>query len=467
MNSKILKNIFSYSMGNLISKAMLFLFNVIVARYYGSEIFGKYNYAVSVVTYFIMLANLGIQSYSVYNVAKRVDDAEKIFREVVSAEVLLGTISSLLLVVFVLIVPINRSMVLLVGITILISSIDISWLFQALQETQYVALQLLINSLLSFFLIGLLIIGGVKAYYGLPLIVAISQLISYTVTWKSLRKKLHMKFRFTLENLLENIKNGLPFLFSGIFAAINCNIDILLLTVMTNNHIVGVYSAIYKIVNLIIMIVSFIVAPVFPQMISLYTKGDIISLENIICKLWSSLAIIIFPIVIGGFITGEKLIVYMYGNDYSGGGITFSILLLYCFVFYFRERYGYTLTMIGKQSLYMRIVLISCIFNFAFNVILIFKINIVGAAIATLISELINYTLMRYFANKYCHMKIKIKVFKVIFNTVIMGIVTFLLYKRGVNVILNICISMMIYAILFLLTNITKIKNKNIREDIN
>lgn len=56
----------SFSFGNIISKLLLFIFGIIVARVYGVDVYGQYNYAVTVVSYFIMFAGMGIQSYAVY-----------------------------------------------------------------------------------------------------------------------------------------------------------------------------------------------------------------------------------------------------------------------------------------------------------------------------------------------------------------------------------------------------------------
>ena len=447
MNKKIVRNIFSYSIANILSKVVVFLFNAIAARYYGSSTFGEYNYAVSIVSYFIMFANMGIQSYAVYKISKDPDEYDEIFSSVVSSELFLGIISSVALVGYVIIFPVNAIMVLIVGSTILISALDISWLFQAKQETQYVALQIIFNSVVSLLLLVLLVLIGYKNIYALPVIVSLTQLFSYTFTWINAVTEIDIKFKFTLKNLIKNIRKGSPFLFSGVFAAINCNIDVIFLTMMTSNHIVGVYSAIYKIINLIIMIVAYIVAPVFPEMIRLHTEKSYDQLNELIVKLWKPLFLFIFPVFVGGMILGEKVILFLYGADYHGGDIAFKILLIYCLIFYIREIYGYSLTMVGKQSVYMLIVFASCIINITLNLILIPEFGINGAAFTTLISEIVNLILMRFFSKKYVSLRVNIPLWKYILPACIMGIITWLLSKLNFNLIIIIIVSVITYSL--------------------
>ncbi len=447
MNKKIGRNIFSYSMANIFSKVILFAFNTIAARYYGSDAFGIYNYAVSVVSYFIMFANMGIQGYAVYELSKQLDNSEELFCEVVSSEIFLGVLSSLALICYTVIFPVNATMVLIVGSTILISALDIAWFFQARQETHYVALQIASYSLVSIVLLSIVVVMNYKETNALPIIVSFSQLISYIFTWFTIFKRIKIKFKFTLKNLMGNIKKGLPFLFSGIFAAINCNIDIIFLTMITDNHVVGVYSAIYKIINLIIMIVGYIVSPAFPEMIHLYTENNLEELNNLTKKLWQPLCLIIFPVVVGGVILNEKLIILLFGNDYYGGGVAIKLLLLYCLIFYFRELYGYTLTMIGKQSIYMKIVFASCVINITCNLILIPKFGINGAAFATLISEVANFTLMKFISSKFLKLNFRLQINKILIATLIMGCGTLLLNYLNVNVFLILGLSILIYSV--------------------
>lgn len=458
MNRKIIKNILSFSFANIASKVIVFAFNAIAARYYGSEVFGIYNYAVSVVSYFIMFGNMGIQSYAVYNLSKNPENESTIFSDVVSSELFLGFLSSIALLIYVVIFPVNFQMVLIVGSTILISAVDISWFFQAKQETTIVAKQITVNSILSIVLLVVAVLINNRNMYALPIIISVTQLASYSITWISAFKKSNLEYRFSLINLTINIRKGAPFLFSGIFAAINCNIDVIFLTIMTDNHVVGVYSAIYKIINLIVMIVAYIVAPAFPEMIRLYTAKKNKQLNDLIIKLWKPLLLLIIPVTIGGMILGEKVIIFLFGSDYYGGNTALKLLLFYCLIFYYREIYGYSLTMVGKQSIYMIIVFISCLMNITLNLILIPKFGINGAAFTTVISETVNFILMRFSSKKYINIEFKLSLWKCVIPAAVMGIFTGILNKMNCHIILIITISAIVYFLAVYVTFKNEVK---------
>ena len=140
MKNKLLKNVFSYSFGNLISKALLFWFGIVVARSYGPVIYGQYNYAVSIVSYFIMFASLGVQSYAVYLIAKEPKRTSEVYSKVLSLEVFFGILATIMLVIFIRIVPSNAPMVFVVGSTIVISALNVDWLYKAKQNFKFVSI---------------------------------------------------------------------------------------------------------------------------------------------------------------------------------------------------------------------------------------------------------------------------------------------------------------------------------------
>lgn len=461
MENNIGKKITKYFVGNIASKVLYFLFGIFAARVYGVAIYGEYNYALSIVAYFIMFANLGIQGYAQFAVSREPKKASLYYNEVVTIEVIFGVIATGLLFIFTMIVPTSREMVLLVGTSIIISAFNIDWLFFAKQESHMVSTQMLITyGLQLLFLLVASIIGNKKAYF-LPIMVSTGQLVGNMFLHLVGKSKFELRYVFTLKDFLYNVKKGIPYLFSGIFAGINCNIDSIILANIMDSKAVGAYSAAYKIINIFMVLLATIFAPLFPLLVQ-SIKDDSEKYKLIIDKLRKILAIFIFPCVSGGIFLGNQLLELIYGRQYSAASDVFKILMMFLGVFCMREIYGYTLTASGEQKKYMEGICISSAINIILNVILIPVWGLEGAALTTLISEIVNYLFMKYQAKKIIKTKIDFfTLIKIGMCVTFMLIFTILLSCFQVNVIINVVFSAAIYA--FCLFGLKVITIKDIR----
>lgn len=448
MKNKLLKNVFSYSFGNLISKALLFWFGIVVARSYGPVIYGQYNYAVSIVSYFIMFASLGVQSYAVYLIAKEPKRTSEVYSKVLSLEVFFGILATIMLVIFIRIVPSNAPMVFVVGSTIVISALNVDWLYKAKQNFKFVSIQVVANALIQLIIVAIAIICNVTNWIVLPIAVSIAQFISNCYLMYKVKTIYSIKYYLDLKDWTPLIRNGLPFLFSGIFAGINCNIDIVFLGNMVNDKLVGCYSAAYKIINLLTLMVSVVFTPIFPVLVEKFENNLVIDINKLVSKSIKILCIIILPIIIGGIITGERIIVFLFGKEYSGTGIVFIILLVYTAIFYIREIYGYLISASGNQKKYMLITCVSAGSNICMNLLLIPICGIEGAALATVISELINLVLMKINTKKIITLNFEnLQFFKIVFAVIVMGWITFILQTLGISIIIIIMVSGGVYAL--------------------
>lgn len=447
MKNKLLKNVVSYSFGNIVSKFLLFLFGIVAARYYGAAIYGQYNYAVSVVSYFIMVASLGVQSYAVYLIAKEPERTSELYSKVLSLEMIFGFLSTFLLVLFIEFVPSNGKMVFVVGSMIIISSLNIDWIYKAKQNFKYVSVQVAINALIQFIIVVVAAMCNITSWIVLPLAVSIAQLISNCYLLLKMKNIYFVKFCFDLRGWIPLIKNGLPFLFSGVFAGINCNIDIVFLGNMVDDKLVGCYSVTYKIINLLTFIVAIVFTPIFPVLVEKFENNRILDINKLVSKSIKILLIFILPIIVGGIITGEQIIVLLFGREYSGTKIVFIMLLIYTVLFYVREVYGYLISASGNQKKYMLITFVSAGSNICMNLFLIPMLGIEGAALATIISEVINLGLMKINVNKIISLKFEnIQLIKIILAVFVMGLIAFLLQFLQQNIIIIMLISAGVYA---------------------
>jgi O-antigen/teichoic acid export membrane protein len=166
------------------------------------------------------------------------------------------------------------------------------------------------------------------------------------------------------------------------------------------------------------------------------------------------------PILIGGLIFSKDIITFVYTQEYLSALNVFNILLIYLFIFYFRELYGYILVTSGNQKKYLQIIVFSSTINFLLNLTLIPIYGIEGAALTTLVSELINFVAMRKKSHDLINFDLRIKSYKdVLLSWIIVLVLSIVLYQSSLHVILSILLIALIYFSIIYIFNVFEFKN--------
>lgn len=398
--NKILKNFISIFLGNIFSRVLSFAIIIYLARNFGPADFGIINFSSAYITYFSMLASFGLSTYGIVSIAKDRSKTSECVNEILSIKIILSILSYLLLVGSLLIIQKDyqvKSMILLSGITILTTSFSVDWVFNALQEMKYISYSIIINSVLSFLiLVSFIFLGNYRNIYIVPISTAIASIISSFYLYVMYLREAKDKFNFKINipRYVEIIKLSLPFFFSGIFATVNLNIDTIILGFIKSDVEVGLYNSVYKIVNVLVLFVSFIFTPIYPVLIDYFAKKKLEELEKVVNNLRKIVYILAVPLAVSALTLSHKIMLFLYGKEYESASFVFLILICYVSILLIREIYGYELTAWNLQNKYMRIVLISSSYNFISNIILIPRFGINAAAINTFISEIINLIFM-------------------------------------------------------------------------
>ena len=149
---------------------------------------------------------------------------------------------------------------------------------------------------------------------------------------------------------------------------------------------------------------------------------------------------------------GKDIISFIFGDEYASANIAFAVLMSSILVIYpFTILNVFVFAHDKHKSLFIYNIIAS-LSNVALNVLLIPYYGMIGAAVATVLSNSL-YTLFVWrFAKKLNYFTVLPWLFKIIIAALIMGISTFFIAKLGVNVIINIISSGVIYfASLYLL----------------
>ena len=152
---------------SMIMKISSYIFPLItlpyITRTLGTAANGRISFATSVITYFSMFAQLGIPSYGIRECARCRDDKDKMTKTVQELLIINSVTVALsyaaLIVAMILVPKFHEEPTLLViqSATILLNMIGMDWLYQAIEQYQYITARNIGFKALSVVLMFLLI----------------------------------------------------------------------------------------------------------------------------------------------------------------------------------------------------------------------------------------------------------------------------------------------------------------------
>lgn len=440
--SLFFKNFFYVTFGNVFAQLMNFLVTIYMARKFGPADFGIINFTNILVTYFYAASCMGLPGLGLIEVNKKFKSMKKTVDNILSLRIIISVIVFLLLIIVTLLIRRNivyKMMIIINGLTLLAASFYLDWVFSGLQEMKYNSISVIIKNLVySILLIIVLYFNIYDSIYIVPISLTIGTAIASVYLLRVYLKKYKLGFNFSVSKKEAKyfLGNSWPFYFNGLFALINLNMDTILLEILKGDYYVGLYNSVYRIASALILCIGFIYIPLYPIIIKSFNEGKSQLLSKIINKLRKLIITISVPLAAGSIILKNQAMITIYGKEYAKAGNTFMILMLYTSLLFIREIYGYELNSWGLQKKYMKSVMISAFYNIVSNLIIIPFFGIEGAALNTLISEIINYTMMKHYSRE----KIKIKyenkyILKILISTAVMASVIIILKAVTLNAV--------------------------------
>lgn len=221
----------------------------------------------------------------------------------------------------------------------------------------------------------------------------------------------------------------------------------------------GVYSAAYTIGNY----ASFILIPLgtvlYPTIIKSYDDGNLGETKNYLKHSLKYFMMIGIPCVFGLSIMAKPILRLLTTTEFIPGSIVIPFVAFGAVLFGFYQICIYIVHLVNKTHITIRLLCTSATLNIILNLILIPRMGIVGAAIATLVSFGILGILTLLVTRRYLKFDINTPfLLKTIISSTIMGFCIWLIHPTSlVSVIISIFIGAAIYfGILLLIKGLTK-----------
>lgn len=376
-----------------------------VSRILMPEGTGKVSFAISLISYFSIFAQLGIPAYGIRACAKVRDNREELTRiahELLFINLVMCVIAYALLALALVYVPRlrdDRSLYIIVSFTVILTSIGMEWLYKALEQYTYITVRSIIFKLIALAAMFMLIhdesdyvlYGGISFFAS-----SASSILNLVNVHKYIELKPVGGYNFK-----RHLKPVFVFFAMSCATTIYTHLDTVMLGFMSGDEEVGYYNASSKIKSILVSIVTSLGAVLLPRASYNVEHGFFDEFWRISRKAIGFVFVIASPLLLYFMFFAGEGIFFLSGPAYSGSILPMQILMPTLLFIGLTNILGIQILVpLGKEKIVLYSEIAGALVNLVINASLIPLYAAVGAAIGTLVAEffvlLVQYSALRH-----------------------------------------------------------------------
>lgn len=363
-----------------------------ISRVLGPESYGKYSYGNSIVSYFSLIAGLGISTYAIREGARVREEPDKInlFASQILTINLITTFASYILLAILLVFSKSLqeyiSLIAIQSLIIICTTLGTDWVNSIYEDYLYITLRYVLMQTVSLCLLFLLVKKSDDYILYASIVVTASAGANIFNFFH-----VHQKMKFGLTRN-PNFKVHLPpmlLLFCNSLAVtVYVNSDTTMLGYMKGDTEVGIYSVSTKIYQIIKQLLNAIVGVMLPRMSAYLSMGKETEYNELLNKAFAALTILLLPTITGVFMLARPIILIVGGERYLGGVVALRILCAALGFAVYGAFFANCVMLPNRMDKkYLTATLIAAGTNIFLNLFFIPRFGLNGAALTTVIAE--------------------------------------------------------------------------------
>ncbi len=427
-----------------------------VSRVLFADGIGRVSSAKNFAAYFVLIAALGLPTYGTKRIAEVNDnkmELGKVFAELYLINMISSIMCSIAYLSVIMALPKCREelpLYLVTGLQIVLNIFNIDWFYQGTEDYGYILKRSLAVKVLSLVFI-LVFVKNTDDY----LLYALASILGTAVNY--IFNMMHLRGRLTIRMHHLEIRKHLRTLFFLLGSTIAIEIytlsDITMLTFMTDSTHVGYYTNSMNGVKTIKEFIVAICTVLLPRLSYIYASKDLESFCALVRKGIKVLFFFGVPAFVGCVILADSLIMILFGEDFRPAVTTTRILAVSIVTIAVSNFLGHnTLIVVGKEKTVLKVSVISAVLNIVLNAFLIQMMSENGAALASILCELLVCVLYVTYVSRYlCKLRMDRDEVSVIVASALMAGAVWTIRQIHMNVYLDCFISVMIGLNTFML----------------
>ena len=384
-----------------------------VTRVLKAESLGKVNYADSIVQYFVLVAVLGTVTYATRECSSIRDDRmalQKTANEIFGLNIITFLVSLAAFAIVMLFVDfsIYTLLILIYSTEVFFKAFSFEWINSVFEDFAYITIRTIIIQTITLVLTVILVKEPGDLYiYALIQTASIGIITIANILYT--RQYLKVRPRISWPVTFVHLKNSLVFFANSLAITVYCNSDITMLGIFKNDLAVGFYSVSAKIYTVLKNLLAAVFVVCIPRLSNYFKQKRNEEAQEILDTITQTLLLITVPAACGMGMLSSEIITIVSGREYVPGAGALSILSsALVFAILGGVVNNCILIPIKQEKINLISTLTAAFSNFGLNFIMIPFLGIIGAAITTVIAEIVAF-LMKYLLSEKARQYFKIR----------------------------------------------------------
>jgi O-antigen/teichoic acid export membrane protein len=382
------RNILRFIAGDFVAKTINFLAFVYLARTLGVDSYGVLEFAISVLTYFLKVSDGGLEMWAMRAAARGTATTHLVGR-VVPIRSVLALVAFTALLVLLPTFPnygLLRTLLVIFGLTALVEGVNLRWVFMGQERLARVAIGSVVGQVV--FAAGVFaVVGGPEALVLIAVLRLVSDLVmACYFLWLFINMHDRSKMPFSLRGAGTMLREALPLGVTHFLGLASYNFDTVLLGFLRGPEDVGLYNAAYRPVTVALAVPMAYFHGLFPILSRTLAQSET-EFRTAVRHSLRVTATCALPIGIGATFLAEPIVGLVFGSEYLPAAPALRLLGWSAALIVLRGTFRQGLLAAGHQALDLRCSTFSVALNMALNFVLIPMYGILGAAVATVTSE--------------------------------------------------------------------------------
>lgn len=402
----ITRNIMSRLGAKFAGYLLGFAASILLVRYLGVERLGQYSYVSTFASLFGMLAGLGLPILLTREAARNKLSAGASLGAVLGLQYGLSLLTfALVAVSAALFNPKELALpIAILGLAVAINALVAPYLAM-LNAFEKMHVSSAIEVLSTVLRVGL-ILAAVHFRLdvtGLVALLVVNPVVDFVLTKLASDRYCARPARTYDPALLKRLlTSAIPFALMVIFNNLYFRIDIIMLQKMRGGAAVGIYSAGYKVLDVLMVIGANIAGVLYPRMASQASDAPR-ALERTIQRSYRYMTALGIPAAVVVTILAPWMVRMLFGDEFSASASVLRILIWAVAPMFMYMPLAHALNATGREWHWIGVLSVNTLVNVALNLFLIPGYGVIGAAISTIVCELIALILVGTFVRPISH----------------------------------------------------------------
>lgn len=438
-------------LNRLVQSVTAFVLTASIARTLGAEALGQYLLAYSYYFIFVGIASQGLKTLFTRELAREPQKTSVYLMSGTCLQLIFSFFSYGALVIVVFLLPYSTktsTVCYIMGLTIIpfaLSNITEA-IFQAKEKMHLIA----IATVPVYILRLIIMIWAMQLKYGIEYLGAIlvfSETLILVIEWIFIARLVKIKWQIDRNFVLNTIKNARTFFAIEAIAVVIGRIQILILSLLGNEFLVGLFGGITQLLQPFLIIANSMSLAIFPRLSKAVEQGRE-KQRQIAENLIEILLIIALPLFLGILLFGKDLLVFLYNASFAEANIALTISAASLIFLPFTRSLTYLLVANGFEIVNLREVVITSTLGSLGGVVLVSRYQLLGAALMVLLMTISGFSQYIYFTyTRLFSLNLWQIVRRPLIITIVMLPILIFLQKLSLNFILTLIIATCVYTL--------------------